>query len=377
MIICFDCSPETKNYLDNLLSEGNYNDYGEIIDVAIRNLAVLHAEIEDQGTIFIDLNDSSIQRALHLLNASSLGSSASSHIKKAPHFSSMDQQGVPNLFGLRPPNFTAPLIVQSPLSHDGETDNPGLPDWIFGQYNRFLPSKVSCRGLANLIAEREGGIPLADAIAQIPKQATNLGDFLRFHDKKHSLSRDQSLSIAFPTSGPGVAKSELRFGNQFIASVDKAGNLSGMLFEFKFINWVNDKRYKIALTGQGWLFSQLMNPFLEGKQEFPNQKFSREEVEFLIKHIRANVQIEIHSYQTILSAIRDGYDTPSRLDNILISNLTGSQKKKYSKSFLSSQRSGAISRMIDLGLIQRVREGKYVRYKITDEDGIHSELLQS
>ncbi len=213
--------------------------------------------------------------------------------------------------------------------------------------------------------ERKSGIPVTDLIAQLPQQATYLGDFLQFHDKKYSLERDQALSIAFPTSGKRVDKSELRFGNQFIARVDKYGKLSGMLHDFKFINWMSDDKSGIALTEEGWRYSQLINPVLDGIQEFPYQKFNIEEIEYLIKHIRKNVQAEASSYRLIIASIKDGNDTPSLLDEDLMSDLDASSKANYSKSFLSSQRSGAVSRMIDVGLIKRLRMGKYVRYEIT------------
>jgi hypothetical protein len=41
--------------------------------------------------------------------------------------------------------------------------------------------------------------------------------------------------------------------------------------------------------------------------------------------------------------------------------------EKLSQSFLASQRSGAVSRMSDLNLVSRVRDGIRVSYVLTDE----------
>ena len=45
MIVCFNCSPETKEKLDSLIKSGQYNDYSEAITLAIANLAVLQEEV--------------------------------------------------------------------------------------------------------------------------------------------------------------------------------------------------------------------------------------------------------------------------------------------------------------------------------------------
>jgi len=366
MIICFECTPETKEYLDSILRDGNYKDYGEIITVAIHNLSVFHAEVRDQGSIVLDLTALNIKRAQGKMKTSPLPIDTA-----AGHFvsSRLSYRAIPQIFRLRPVDSIAPPLAPSPLVKDVVEEDLGLHNWVFGQYNRFLPAKVSCRALANLMSERNAGIPLPELRAHIPEEATKLGDYLKLHDKENSFSRDQSLAIAFPSSSPNVDKSKLRFANQFIAAVDKSGNLSGMLYRFKFINWLDPNQSQIALTEEGWHFSQLMNPILEAKQQSPDQKFSDEEIAYLIKHIATNIPIEISSYRSILSAIKDGNDTPSLLDEVLARGLPAALKGKYSQSFLSSQRSGAVSRMIDLGLIRRIRKGKYIRYRVADIPG--------
>ena len=47
--------------------------------------------------------------------------------------------------------------------------------------------------------------------------------------------------------------------------------------------------------------------------------------------------------------------------------LSEDRASDLSQSFLASQRSGAVSRMSDLGLIERRREGVRVFYAVTDD----------
>jgi hypothetical protein len=53
MIICFKCSPETKEALDTLVESEQYRDYAEAISIAVVNLAVLQGELADKEAIVI------------------------------------------------------------------------------------------------------------------------------------------------------------------------------------------------------------------------------------------------------------------------------------------------------------------------------------
>src|SRR5437016_284948 len=53
MIICFKCSAPIKRRLDDLIASGAYSDYGEVIAIAVDNLAVLHDEVEKDGAVIV------------------------------------------------------------------------------------------------------------------------------------------------------------------------------------------------------------------------------------------------------------------------------------------------------------------------------------
>ncbi|MCZ6776657.1 MAG: hypothetical protein O7D34_09400, partial [Ignavibacteria bacterium] len=75
---------------------------------------------------------------------------------------------------------------------------------------------------------------------------------------------------------------------------------------------------------------------------------------------------EDFAYRSILKAILDGADTPKGIDAALQEQVSEGKKSNLSGSFLSSQRSSAISRMEDLGLVERVRNGIHISYAITE-----------
>ena len=56
MVVCFQCSQETKQLLDSILQAGGYKDYGEVIATAIDNLSILQGEVARTGAIVIGNN---------------------------------------------------------------------------------------------------------------------------------------------------------------------------------------------------------------------------------------------------------------------------------------------------------------------------------
>lgn len=106
----------------------------------------------------------------------------------------------------------------------------------------------------------------------------------------------------------------------------------------------------------------------------PTEKFSTEEREFLVHHIATAVPAEAFAYRSILEAVKAGHNTPEKLDAALKAYVSPDRAEDLSQSFLSSQRSGAVSRMSDLDLIGRQRDGTRVTYAVTDEGRAFLEL---
>jgi len=237
--------------------------------------------------------------------------------------------------------------------------------WIFGQLNRLLPAKASCRAIANLAATNGKRKPdeLASAIA---KEASALGAYLRHLDEAENRGRDETFSTAFPGAGLSAEKGILRYANQFVVSTNSNDQLSGLLVSLKFINRVKGPRSPIGLTEAGWTFAALGNPILDQSSAPIQDRFSDEEKDFLLTHIANHVPAERFAYRSILEAIQTGSNSPDALDEALSKYRSKSDHGEPSSSFLSSQRSGAVSRMSDLGMIERCRSGVRVEYAVTE-----------
>jgi hypothetical protein len=249
-------------------------------------------------------------------------------------------------------------------SHDQEIP---LDRWVLGQQNRLLPAKVNARALVRLFIESPKGLPIGPTAERIATEAAVLGDYLSALSEARKVSRDDALATAFPTTeypGKGLA----RYANQFVVNQNSRGELSGLMVDLKLINVVlHGMERLIVPTRMAWEFARLHNPVLDGASDGLTEKFSREEKSLLLRHIVASVPVEAFAYRVILEAVRDGNVTPETIDVALKVYHDEDRAENLSQSFLTSQRSGAISRMSDLGLIERRREGVRVFYAVTEE----------
>jgi hypothetical protein len=354
-----------------LVQSRHYSDYGEVIAVAVANLAVLQSEISEKGALVLGTKAETSQgfedsRVTYYSGDQATSKRDGNKPRRTSGLNSdVSTLQIPGIFRLANLRDSPPNFAKMPSDVWIKGQEVPLDRWLFGQYNRLLPAKVSCRALAHLLQEKPTGVELGAAAEMIAEQATILGDYLRLHDEENDIGRDDLLSTAFPISGQGSEKSRQRYATQFVGSVNSEGQLSGLLVDLKLVNLIGRKTY-ISLTETGWHFATIENPVLDDVQSVPTQKFGQKEIEFLIDHIVRNVPAEDYAYRAILSAITDGADTPDTINTALQTSIPIDSGSSLSNSFLSTQRSGAISRMTDLGLVKRVRDGVRVKYLITE-----------
>ncbi|MBM3982079.1 MAG: hypothetical protein FJ304_17810 [Planctomycetes bacterium] len=421
MMICFNATVETRDQLDQLVASGAYRDYGEAIAAAVRNQVLLEKEVALRGPIVI--GETPIAPAAPV---SPLGPvhapPAPPDTKVLPSPKKATPPLAPNPAPKTAPKVaalpkTAPRKPLAPTTSDTasaalpktapRTGTPavpamflleGLPEadacqfgvlppdvwvpgqavplerWILGQQNRLFPAKVNARGLIRLFAGAEKGLPLAKTAELVAAAAAALGDYLVALDAKRDTGRDDVFATAFPTTGDGEDKARTRYANQFVTYANGRGELSGLMSDLRLISVVHNKKERwIVPTKVAWVFAWMKNPVLDG-EDIPTEKFSSEEREFLVRHIATAVPAEAFAYRAILAAVGAGHNTPETLDAALKAHVSADRVGDLSASFLSSQRSGAVSRMSDLNLIGRQREGTRVTYAINDDGRAFLEL---
>ena len=236
--------------------------------------------------------------------------------------------------------------------------------WIFGQQNRLLPAKINTRLFVMLVAARKTEIELFEAASAISAQAVAVFSFLNDLDERFGLGKDDQLTTGFPE--PDSEKAVSRYANHFAAYESTQGNLTGMLLQWKFAGIKRAKNKTYLLPTKSCLdFAALRNPLLDQPvAQKPAEKFSAEETAWLLEHISSHVPVEASAFRTILEGLHARCSTPDALDRYVREN--AKEKADVTEAFVSTQRSGAVSRMADLGLVRRQRDGTKVSYETTD-----------
>jgi hypothetical protein len=362
MIICVQIQQRTKDQLDRLLNVGQYRDYSEAVAVAISNQLLLH---DSSGPGCSQPTQSEV--AQPEIAQRHQGQEVRQSGWRAS--SDEDRKRIPSLFSAISGDVIGIKAAPFPKEAIEIGQEISADQWIFGQHNKLLPVKATCRALANLFLKDPTnleGLPLLKSASEIAAQAVILGDVLRQVDQETEADRDEALAFAFPRSDSRNSdKSRLRFANQFVASLTKQGLLTGLPAELKFVNCDESRVPKLLLTDAGLHFALLGNPILDGPANQSKKKFSDEEVSFFVQHILMNVPAEQFAFRAVLSAITDGANTPDQLDEALEQFLPNRDVKPFTRAFLTTQRAGVISRLSDLGLVQRIREGIKVTYRVT------------
>ncbi len=394
MIICFNCTAETKDELDRMVASGAYRDYGEAIAASVRNQILMEQEIATKGPIVINAppslppqlllepasNDPAPAKAFPTVKTAK----KTAPPRKASVVAKDSSNGVMELLDIKQPP-AGPLAVPELFKRDGLPTKPpkGLADlpldmwapgqavpldrWVLGQHNRLLPVKVNSRALIRLFAETLRGLPIGPTAERLASEAAMFGDYLSALDEERKTTRDDALSTAFPTTAEDAEKGRTRYANQFVVYQNGRGELSGLMVDLKLINVVTLKKERLIVpTHFAWEFAKLTNPVVDSADSAV-EKFSPEERQLLLGHIVASVPVESFAYRAVLEAVQAGNNSPEKIDAALKAYVAEDRAEKLSQSFLASQRSGAVSRMADLGLVERQRDGVRVLYVATAE----------
>jgi hypothetical protein len=388
MIISFRCLPGLKEKVDALIAEGLYPDFSSFCITAIENQLLLE---EATGADEIGLNSKkSLKRRLSpkespkKMPASGVsGTTANMDVVKSSAASLGDEHLTSTENRKLEVDNDLPIPLDLRLDRlNGEPPFP-LPSmladffqvgqiipvnrWLFGQYNRLLPAKVSIRALAIISLEGKDSLGLATVAPRIAEIASIMSNYLQFLDKRFANHRDDALATAFPVGGAEGQKGRVRYQNHFVGHTVK-GEQGGMLVGMKLaVVQVHKNKPHIFPTIAGWEFARLRNPILDTPANQNPHRLSEEEIAFLLKHIKENVPVELFAYRVILSLISKGDNTPELVNQNLAEYITPERNPENEQDFMATQRNGAIGRMIDVGLVGRERQGTRVIYYLTPE----------
>ena len=333
-----------KNLLDEIrkvLEKGEYNNINELIITAIENQLTLEAgEIIQE-----DLFTKTVKRPKYIPREAPEKEAEKDYSKF------LVIRSISNIK-------TLPL----PEIKDLENPDPKYKDyWLWGQINRIFPIKVGLRILINMQQEKGDFILLHDFNKQAAEIARGFGLQLEKIDNQFNRKRDERVSTALPI-GENEEKAVSRYKGHFLAFKRPIGILDGAMARLKFVNIQsrNEKESLIGLTKIGLEFAKLRNPIID--EDLQSEKtLSVEEADFYLAHIRNQVPEELNPIKTILHIIKNGATTITEIDREIKKIKPG-----WTDVVITTQRSGALGRMNELGLLEKNKRGVKVTYKISE-----------
>lgn len=352
MLITIRIDSNLKSRIDQLVQTGQYPDFNAATVVAMENLWTAEQEFASAG------------------NAPSKRPVAHREILSSAAITDVGIVATPEIQPESPAihwtvRTVAKDIVQ-PFAGDRFAKGEKVPveRWVFGQQNRLLPLKVNSRLLIAYAESNGDAMALSKLAERISVGAANVYLYLAALDQRLGHKKDEMLATAFPA--PDSDKSRQRYADHFVAVERTTGELSGLLLEWKLATVVRKKtKAYLFPTDAGAAWANLSNPLLDVDVTTNPVKFSESEIDWALCHVAQHVPAECYAFKTLLIGIQAGADDPTKLDAYLrkVEVVIG---KDTSSEFVATQRSGALSRMADLELIRRIRNGVRVTYAASE-----------
>lgn len=356
MKLVVDLPEELVGRIRDVVKNGGYDDPREFVETAIENQLELEEGGESGGFKTLDQAIHEYDRAER--SSDDTGGSPVSTSELGPNqvFESTPEYDI-ELHSYRD------VVPVEPPSPDRVDDGP-----LWGQYNRLLPVKFVLRRLGNSLADlADPGDNVSTMIdhgkfsSAVAQEARAFGKRLEEADDKMSRGRGEKLAAGFPT-GEKTEKSLDRFESHFVGYSDRNGNLTGAPAALLFVDITASKPSEIGLTEAGLNFTEFINPVLDETIE-ADEPLSPKERKFYLEHVTEKLPSEHEAKVFTAQAIQSGDNRPTSL-----TDRVAELDSDWSQAQASTNRSGLVSRMYELNLVDRFQVGQRgIGYELTEQ----------
>lgn len=234
---------------------------------------------------------------------------------------------------------------------------------LWGQYYRFLPSKIGLLTLANLCTN--AAVPLDEFRRAATQLAVRFRLQLAEYDRRLGAGVGERLATSFPTAEKSSGK---RYADQFLV-YRRTGDMKfeGMLARLLFVGVDEEGRdVSIAPSDSGLEFAKLSNPVVDGDPD--KGPLSPQEQIFLIEHIKKSLPFE-YEHMSLIAQVLDAKD--ATVDDVGREVMRWYKKReptaKWTDGMVTTMAAGALSRMAELGLVCRTEPKRGSPYQLTRE----------
>ncbi|HKR06624.1 MAG TPA: hypothetical protein VJY62_18465 [Bacteroidia bacterium] len=334
-----DINQKHAESIQDLINKGDYNSISQFVNVAIENQ--IHLETSDAKPISNNIESESIPETKQNNTIESKWetyriNNITSHPQTVPY---PDPSGI---------------VLTS-------ADNEPKQMWIWGQINKILPVKIGLRVLYKEL-ENDKYIEMDNFLNKALQFAVKINYAIQNYEIKLSKTRSEKISAGLPDM---EKKSQTRYKSQFLVYSRKDSLLDGAMSLLKFINVdIESRKGKIllGLTQSGVEFAEISNPSLDNSSF--EQSLSQEEIDYYLKHIKTNVPNEHNAIKWLLNKINEGFNEREAIKKEMKNEFQ--ELWNASDAVINTQRAGLTSRITELRLLDKEKNGIYVIYHVSD-----------
>lgn len=263
---------------------------------------------------------------------------------------------------LRKPFNQEPQLVQPIFLAESRRMTP-----IWGLINRFAPSKIVLRLLANsLIVSKSDWIDFKQFSEEAVTVASQIRLQIQKYEKKSNMVRGESLYVGLPQKDP---KSQQRFVNIYVGRLRGEDLIDGLLGDLQLATirrnqYAGPSGLTIGITEAGLKWANLRSPLIDdfvlGQQPVQNP-LSEEEVHFLLKYLKTVRPGEYEFLNFLYTAIKMGSNTPQKIANAVSKYFA---KQQYTDTLLNTMQTGGLARLVEMRLARIDKKGIYTTYRI-------------
>lgn len=232
---------------------------------------------------------------------------------------------------------------------------------LFSQYYRFFPLKCALYHLGKLTVDAGGSVPLKRARQCVSDEIWPIRKAIAEWEERNDIKKQNQKSTGLPKNQD---QSMMRYLDHYVGKVrTRKGEPAGFGHDMGYVSFVHDEfedEWLVQLTQLGARFIQIENPLLTHGPKVPT--LGEEEQAFVITTIRNELDEEYRFMEFVYNVLEEGEGSYSNHLDQFRSFLEKSSAAgdDLSDNSVRSTTGGVISRMVELGILERgQRRGWY------------------
>jgi Arc/MetJ-type ribon-helix-helix transcriptional regulator len=347
MRLYVDIDPDTYEDMKALVVEGRYESVDQFLRAAADNqLSLERSDPGEHDTAHAPAQSTAESTGAHTTDTSMAATERSAEATPTRYE-----------WGYDPPS--APPTRESAPASRGET-------LLFSQYYRFVPLKFALVELARATDTAGGPVRLAGFRDHVREIVMPLREALAAWEADADVKKQERFSTGFPNpDSKNPERSMKRYLDHYVGHFrSEVGDPEGLGHHLGLVSiQATDDEPTIALSTAGVSFISLENPLLAKGPTHERSTLSDHERKYLVAHLRRTLPLE-YDFVTYVYKILDyhvgTYTAHMERFRMFLEWAPGFTDDPGDNR-VRSHTAGTISRMVDLGLLERGRRrGEYV-----------------